>query len=57
MKDRIQTMLSDNSISPWISTIHSLCVRILREDISTLNYPKNFPVMDVDDQKCFKSCL
>lgn len=51
MKDRIQTILSNNSISPWISTIHSLCVRILREDISTLNYPKNFPVMDVDDQK------
>lgn len=51
MKERIQEMLPQESEQPWISTIHSLCVRMLREDITVLGYPRNFTVMDTDDQK------
>ncbi|MCI6272359.1 MAG: UvrD-helicase domain-containing protein [Erysipelotrichaceae bacterium] len=51
MKERIRKTLNDENISCWISTIHSLCVRILREDISSLGYPRNFTVMDSDDQR------
>ena len=51
MKERLSTMLHEDDEPRWISTIHSLCVRILREDISCLGYPKNFTIMDADDQK------
>lgn len=51
MKERIKDMLENVPSQPWISTIHSLCVRILREDIGCMGWPKNFTVMDADDQK------
>ncbi|MBQ9425617.1 MAG: UvrD-helicase domain-containing protein [Erysipelotrichaceae bacterium] len=51
MKNRINDMLKDAGSGCWISTIHSLCMRILSEDISALNYPKNFTVVDADDQR------
>lgn len=51
MKERIRKMLSDSIYEPWISTIHSLCVRILREDITVMGYPRNFTIMDAEDQK------
>lgn len=51
MKERIRKMLLEETSQPWISTIHSLCVRILREDIITMGWPKNFTVLDAEDQK------
>lgn len=51
MKKRISLILDDASVSTWISTIHSFCVRVLREDILSLGYPRNFTIMDDTDQK------
>ena len=51
MKQRIRNILHDENTTCFISTIHSLCVRILREDITSMNYPRNFTVLDADDQK------
>ena len=51
MKERIKDMLENVPSQPWISTVHSLCVRILREDIQCMGWPKNFTVLDADDQK------
>ncbi|MBR4162102.1 MAG: UvrD-helicase domain-containing protein [Solobacterium sp.] len=51
MKERVLNMLEETGSSPWISTIHSLCVRILRQDIEVMGWPKNFTIMDADDQK------
>ena len=51
MKNRINDMLKDRGTGCHISTIHSLCMRILSEDIQALNYPKNFTVVDADDQR------
>ena len=51
MKTRINDMLGNNGTGCHISTIHSLCMRILAEDITALNYPKNFTVIDADDQR------
>ncbi|MDO4197583.1 MAG: 3'-5' exonuclease [Erysipelotrichaceae bacterium] len=51
MKQRINEMLKDAGTGCHISTIHSLCMRILSEDIMALNYPKNFTVVDADDQR------
>lgn len=36
---------------PFISTFHSLCVRILRRHISELGYPKRFSICDRGDQE------
>lgn len=51
MKTRINDMLGDEGTGCSISTIHSLCMRILSEDIMALNWPKNFTVVDAEDQK------
>ena len=51
MKNRIADMLKEKGTGAHISTIHSLCMRILSEDITALNYPRNFTVIDGDDQK------
>ncbi len=51
MKERIRNMIPEEGSQPWISTIHSLCVRILREDILTMGWPRNFTVLDAEDQK------
>lgn len=50
MKERLNKYLGDDGSGVWISTIHSLCVRILREDITSLKYPRNFTICDRDDQ-------
>ena len=51
MKTRVIDYLKDKSAGVTISTIHSLCLRILKEDIEPLGYPRNFTVCDAEDQK------
>ena len=51
MKNRISEMLGEAGYGAFISTIHSLCVRILKEEIGVFGYPKNFTIVDADDQK------
>ncbi|MCY2967537.1 MAG: UvrD-helicase domain-containing protein, partial [Planctomycetota bacterium] len=36
---------------PLVSTFHSLCVKILREEIGLLGYPPNFAIYDRGDQE------
>ena len=35
----------------WVSTFHSMCVRILRADAERLGFTRNFTIYDTDDQK------
>jgi len=53
MKLRVQRLLKDEGLSSWptVSTFHSLCVRILRQDIEKLNdkYTRTFTIYDQDD--------
>jgi len=51
MKNRVHQQLGDDGRYVFISTIHSLCVRILREEASQCKLPRNFTVLDGDDQK------
>lgn len=51
MKQRLDRMMGSNAAGVHISTIHSLCVRILREDSPAMDLPRNFTVLDQDDQK------
>ena len=51
MKERVANLLGPHSMGTLICTIHSLCVRILRQHINVINYPSNFMIMDEEDQK------
>src|SRR5690625_3799380 len=50
MKDRIQQLVGLESANIWVSTFHSMCVRILRRDIDQIGYSKNFTIIDTSDQ-------
>lgn len=51
MKTRLTAQLGQQASIVRISTIHSLCVRMLREDADLIGYPKTFSIMDPEDQK------
>ncbi|MFR8063284.1 ATP-dependent helicase [Thomasclavelia spiroformis] len=51
MKERVVDLLGVHALGSLICTIHSLCVRILRQHINVINYPSNFTIMDEEDQK------
>lgn len=50
MKERLSKLI-DGVGSMWVSTIHSMCVRILRQDIDKLGYDKNFTIYDETDKE------
>ncbi|MDT8413790.1 MAG: 3'-5' exonuclease [Flavobacteriaceae bacterium] len=51
MKKRVKRLIGESSDVSLITTYHGFCVRVLREDINKLQYPKSFIIMDVEDQK------
>ena len=51
MKDRVEQLVGQNSYQIWVSTFHSMCVRILRRDIDRIGYSKNFTILDGSDQQ------
>ncbi len=62
MRQRVQRLLRDEELSSWplVSTFHSLCVRILRQDIEKLNdkYTRTFTIYDQDDSvRLIKNCI
>ena len=50
MKDRVMKLLKRNELPLSIGTFHSICARILREDIQTLGFSNHFAIYDVKDQ-------
>ncbi|RWR05792.1 DNA helicase PcrA [Siminovitchia fortis] len=50
MKDRIGKIIGTGAQDVWISTFHSMCVRMLRRDIDRLGYNRNFSILDTTDQ-------
>jgi DNA helicase-2/ATP-dependent DNA helicase PcrA len=62
MRLRVQRLLHarDESSLPLVSTFHSLCVRILRQDIEKLNdkYTRRFTIYDQDDSlRLIRQCI
>ncbi|MDD4123466.1 MAG: UvrD-helicase domain-containing protein [Bacilli bacterium] len=51
MKDRVNKLLNNENCRATISTFHSFCARLLREDIRVLDYPRSFVIIDEDDQE------
>lgn len=50
MKDRVRKLVGSEGEYMWVSTFHSMCVRILRRDIERIGYSKNFSIIDGGDQ-------
>ena len=62
MRQRVQKLLRGHELpaSPLVATFHSLCVRILRQDIEKLNdkYTRTFTIYDQDDSiRLVKQCI
>lgn len=51
MKERVRRLLPVYEGRLFVSTFHSLCVRILRKEIDKLGYNDNFIIYDTYDQK------
>src|SRR5699024_11305000 len=51
MKDRVRNLVGTESEAMWVSTFHSMCVRILRRDIERIGYSRNFTIIDSSDQQ------
>lgn len=51
MKERIYRLMGGAADEIWISTFHSMCVRILRRDIDRIGYNRNFTIIDSTDQQ------
>ena len=62
MRNRVAQLLKGRMLgsAPLISTFHSLCVRILRQDIEALQqgYTRSFTIYDQDDSvRLVKACI
>jgi len=58
MKERIRNMLGQGELSPWVSTFHSFCLRMLRKHIAELGFSNDFAVYDAQDQLTLvKQCM
>lgn len=62
MEARVVKLLKDLGVpvfsQPWVSTFHSMCVRILRQNLTLLGYQPGFSIYDSDDQlKMIKEVL
>lgn len=51
MKDRVGKLIGPEANYMWVSTFHSMCVRILRRDIERIGYNRNFTIIDGSDQR------
>ncbi|HXZ86990.1 MAG TPA: UvrD-helicase domain-containing protein [Candidatus Binataceae bacterium] len=46
MRERVMLALGEGSRFPWVSTFHSACARILRQEGGALGYDRNFTIID-----------
>lgn len=51
MKERVQKLVGEEAEVIWMSTFHSMCVRILRRDADRIGIERNFTIIDPTDQK------
>ena len=51
MKERVSQLVGSQAEDMWVSTFHSMCVRILRRDIELLGYQRSFTICDPSEQQ------
>ncbi|MEK3911871.1 DNA helicase PcrA [Paenibacillus sp. FSL H7-0331] len=58
MQDRVSKLVGPGGRDIWVSTFHSMCVRMLRKDISRIGFTSNFTILDSGDQlSVIKACM
>lgn len=58
MQDRVSALVGPSGRDIWVSTFHSMCVRILRKDIDRIGYTSNFSILDSSDQlSVIRNCM
>lgn len=50
MQERVSKLVGREGQDIWVSTFHSMCVRILRRDIERIGFTSNFSILDSTDQ-------
>lgn len=50
MQERVSKLIGPSGRDIWVSTFHSMCVRILRKDIERIGFGSNFSILDSTDQ-------
>ena len=51
MRERVDNLVGFGAESVWVSTFHSMCVRILRKHIDKIGGTRDFTIYDTDEQK------
>ena len=51
MRERLVALVGPRTRGMWVSTFHSMCVRMLRADAEILGFSKNFTIYDDADSK------
>jgi len=51
MRERVQALVGPRGKSIWVSTFHSACVRILRQEAVAAGYKPNFTIYDQSDSQ------
>lgn len=59
MKSRIENIVGiEKANDIWVGTFHSMCVRILRREITKIGYGSDFVIFDMSDAKSvIKECI
>ncbi len=50
MRERVVNILGTTGEDVWVSTFHSMCVRMLRRDVDLIGFNRNFTILDSSDQ-------
>src|SRR5690625_6518664 len=51
MKERVSALVGPEADYMWVSTFHSMCVRILRRDIDKIGYDGKITISDSGDEQ------
>ncbi|HEY2204029.1 MAG TPA: DNA helicase PcrA [Pseudonocardia sp.] len=51
MAERVAALVGRRSAAMWVSTFHSMCVRVLRREAKTLDMGSSFSIYDADDSR------
>jgi len=58
MQERVGALVGPTGRDIWVSTFHSMCVRILRKDIQRIGYTSSFSILDSSDQlSVIRNCM
>jgi DNA helicase-2/ATP-dependent DNA helicase PcrA len=51
MAERVSALVGRRAAAMWVSTFHSMCVRVLRREAKTLDMGSSFSIYDADDTR------